>query len=85
MAKEKDNVNSPSHYKSHPSGVEAIVIAEWYNFNVGNAIKYLWRNGLKEEEGMTPIDKQIEDLNKALWYCKREVTRLQGLKNKGDK
>lgn len=73
----KDNVNSPSHYKSHPSGVECITITEHYNFNVGNAIKYLWRNGLKAEEGMSSTEKQIEDLKKARWYCDREIERLK--------
>lgn len=74
---DKDNVNNPSHYESHPSGVKCITIVECYNFNVGNAIKYLWRNGLKEEEGMTPLEKQIEDLKKARWYCDREIERLK--------
>lgn len=72
-----DNVNNPYHYKAHPSGVECITVTEWYNFNVGNAIKYLWRNGLKMEEGMAPIDKQIQDLEKAAWYCNREIKRLK--------
>ena len=74
---DKDNVNSPSHYQSHPSGVECITITEHYNFNVGNAIKYLWRNGLKAEEGMSSTEKQIEDLKKARWYCDREIERLK--------
>ena len=35
-------INHPPHYTQHPSGVECITITEHYNFNVGNAIKYLW-------------------------------------------
>lgn len=77
----EDKVNSPNHYKSHPSGIEAIEITEHYNFNVGNAIKYLWRQGLKEEEGMSGLEKQIEDLKKAAWYCNREVQRLEKIKH----
>lgn len=50
-----DNVNSPRHYTSHPSGIECIQITEHYGFNVGNAIKYLWRNGLKTECGMPDV------------------------------
>lgn len=42
-----DNVNSPKHYNADPSGVECIQITRHRNFNVGNAIKYLWRAGLK--------------------------------------
>lgn len=77
-----DNVNNPKHYTSHPSGVECIDITEHYNFNVGNAIKYLWRNGIKLEEGMSPIEKQIQDLEKASWYCNREIKRLRTIEKK---
>ena len=62
----KDKIN-PNHYKSHPSGVECIQITEHYNFCVGNAIKYLWRNGQKEGE------TNIDDLKKAIWYIEREI------------
>jgi hypothetical protein len=41
------------------------------NFNVGNAIKYLWRAGLKD--GVDPV----EDLKKAAWYVNREIERLR--------
>lgn len=70
-----DNIN-PSHYRSHPSGVECIQVTEHYNFNIGNAIKYLWRNGLKKEEGLSEQQKQIEDLKKAIWYIQREISKL---------
>jgi hypothetical protein len=71
-----DNVNHPEHYIKHPSGVECIEVTEHYNFNVGNAIKYLWRAGIKTEEGKSQADKQIEDLQKAAWYVNREIERL---------
>lgn len=63
-----DNVNHPKHYTSHPSGVECIEITEHLNFCIGNAIKYLWRAGLKGE--------QVEDLRKARWYIDREIARI---------
>jgi hypothetical protein len=63
-----DNVNHPKHYTNHPSGVECIEITEHMNFCIGNAIKYLWRAGLKGE--------QIEDLRKARWYIDREIARI---------
>lgn len=71
-----DKVNSPKHYTSHPSGVECINITEHYNFCVGNAIKYLWRQGLKEENGYEAVDKQIEDCKKAIWYINRHIESL---------
>lgn len=49
----KDNINHPSHYTSHPSGIECIDIAEHHDFCIGNAIKYLWRAGLKSEDGIS--------------------------------
>ena len=71
-----NKVNSPKHYTSHPSGVECINITEHYNFCVGNAIKYLWRQGLKEESGYEAVDKQIEDCKKAIWYINRHIESL---------
>lgn len=72
----KDNINHPSHYTSHPSGIECIDIAEHHDFCIGNAIKYLWRAGLKSEYGISKKEKQIEDLKKAIWYIKREIKHL---------
>lgn len=72
----KDNINHPSHYTSHPSGIECIDIAEHHDFCIGNAIKYLWRAGLKSEDGISKKEKQIEDLKKAIWYIKREIKSL---------
>ena len=68
-----DNVNHPKHYNSHPSGVECIEITEHFNFNIGNAVKYCWRAGLKGE--------QVEDLRKARWYISREIGRIMNEKN----
>lgn len=62
------DVNHPKHYCDHPSGVECITITEHMNFNLGNAIKYLWRAGLKGNEK--------EDMLKAKWYIQRELDRL---------
>ena len=64
-----ETVNHPPHYNAHPSGVECVDVAEHYGFNVGNAIKYLWRAGLKSAD-------PIEDLRKAAWYVNREIDRL---------
>ncbi len=67
-----DPVNSPAHYTSHPSGVECIEITQHMNFCLGNAIKYLWRAGLK-------LSTPIEDLKKARWYINREIERIEAL------
>lgn len=77
MAK-KDNVNHPKHYTSDPSGIECIDITRHRNFNVGNAIKYLWRAGLKIDADKSSINKQIEDLERAVWYIVDEIHRLGG-------
>lgn len=59
----------PAHYRSHPSGVECIEITKHMNFCLGNAIKYIWRAGLKGEA--------LEDLKKAAWYINCEIERLE--------
>lgn len=75
--KPTDVVNHPPHYTSDPSGVECITITRHRNFNVGNAIKYLWRAGLKASADRSALEKQIEDLEKARWYIADEVKRLR--------
>jgi hypothetical protein len=62
-----DSVNHPKHYTNHPSGIECIQITEHMGFNLGNAIKYIWRADLK--------GKPTEDLYKAVWYLQREINR----------
>lgn len=78
MKQQIDMVNHPKHYTSDPSGVEAIEITRHRNFNIGNAIKYLWRAGLKEDEGKDKLQKQVEDLRKAVFYINDEIARLTG-------
>lgn len=63
-----DNVNHPKHYTSHPSGIECITVTRHMNFNIGNAMKYLWRTDHKNG---------IEDLKKAAWYINDEINRLE--------
>lgn len=72
------NVNHPKHYNSHPSGIECITIARHYTFSIGNAIKYLWRAGLKQDPSMEDREKEIEDLEKAKWYIDDRIATLRG-------
>jgi Protein of unknwon function (DUF3310) len=65
-----DVVDHPPHYTAHPSGVECITVTEHMNFCIGNAVKYLWRAGLKEGHSAK------QDLQKAAWYIQREIERL---------
>lgn len=67
-----DSKINPKHYQSHPSGTECITITEHFNFCLGNAIKYIWRAGLKGDA--------VEDLKKARWYIEREIARIEGTK-----
>lgn len=62
-------VAHPAHYTSHPSGIECIEVTEHMSFCLGNAIKYIWRAGLKN-------DNAVEDLSKAVWYLEREISRI---------
>lgn len=61
-----DSVNHPTHYTSHPSGIEAIEITSKFPFALGNAIKYLMRSQYKVN--------RIEDLKKARWYLEYHST-----------
>lgn len=60
-----DPVNYPPHYTKHPSGIECIDVVRHMGFNLGNAIKYIWRADLK--------GAAIEDLEKARFYIEDEI------------
>jgi hypothetical protein len=64
----REQVNHPQHYNSHPAGIECISVIRHYTCDISNAIKYLWRAGLKPELGKDDADKEIEDLHKAVFY-----------------
>ena len=65
-----DTVNHPDHY-NRIAGVECITVVEHMNFNTGNAVKYIWRAGLK------PGADTVTDLRKAAWYIEREIARIE--------
>ena len=67
MTKQTSRVSHPPHYTKHQSGIECIQIVEWMGFNLGNAVKYIWR---ADEKG-----NAIEDLQKAVWYVNREIQK----------
>ena len=65
-----DMVNHPSHYTSHPKGIECIdVIEECDNFNLAQVMRYVWRVafGGKADD--------MEDLRKAKFYLERAIDR----------
>ena len=68
---EKDPVKHPSHYADTVPGIECIQVTQHFNFNRGNAIKYIWRAGNKNPE------KEIEDLEKARQYIDFEIARIK--------
>jgi hypothetical protein len=65
-----DPVNHPAHYTRFGS-FEVIQLTELLTYNRGNAVKYIARAGAKDP------NKEIEDLEKAVWYIQREIGRLQ--------
>ena len=64
-----DPVNHPDHYTE--GGIETIdyIEAKGFNYHLGNAIKYISRAGLKEDE--------IEDIKKAIWYLNRYLNKCK--------
>ena len=63
-----DPVNHPAHYKT--GGIETIdfIEAKEFNYNMGNAVKYISR---AEHKG-----NKKQDLEKAIWYLNRELSRF---------
>lgn len=70
-------VDHPAHYNKNPSGVECIDVIEHMPFNIGNAVKYLWRVGSKGDP--------LEDLQKAAWYVDREISLRTTVHKRADK
>lgn len=66
-----ERVDHPRHYNQHPSGIETIDLIEHLPCNLANAVKYIWRCGLKATE--TPL----RDLKSARWYTERESRRIE--------
>ena len=66
-----DMVNQPPHYKSK-GGIESIEVIESFElgFNLGNAVKYVLRCNKK--------GNKKQDIEKAIWYLKRELSNFQG-------
>ena len=62
----KEEVNHPDHY-NQIKNVECIDVVEQMSFNLGNAVKYIWRCDSK--------GNKLKDLQKAIWYLNREIER----------
>lgn len=71
-----DMVNNPPHYTD--GGIEVIdfIKAKNLDFCLGNAVKYISRAGKKNDAALTNKAKTIQDLEKAIWYCKKEIEWL---------
>lgn len=67
------NVTHPSHYNAGKIEVIEFIEDQKMNFSRGNAIKYIARAGKK---GGT-LEKEIEDLEKAVFYIDREIELLK--------
>ena len=67
-----DPVNHPSHYTKGKIEVADFIADQKLNFDRGNAVKYVCRAGTKDPE------KEIQDLEKAIWYIKHEIKTLKG-------
>lgn len=65
-----DAVHKPAHYTDGKIEVIDFIEDKKLNYHRGNAVKYISRAGKKDK------NKEIEDLQKAVWYLNREITRL---------
>lgn len=70
MNKVSDPVSHPAHYTDGKIEVIEYIEDKGFGFHIGNAIKYLSRAGKKNP------DKEIEDLQKAIWYINRRIVNL---------
>ncbi len=71
MEKINDPVNSPSHYTDGKIEVIDFIEDKKLDYHCGNAIKYIARAGKKDPS------KEIQDLQKAVWYLNRRIEKLK--------
>lgn len=62
-------VNHPKHYTNQVRGVEAWDVLKYFPYLRGNALKYLWRAGDK--------DDIVQDLRKAIAYIEKEIEMIE--------
>lgn len=68
-----DPVNHPTHYTSGKAvcdcgrPIECIDVVRHMDFNLGNALKYIWRSKYKNG---------TEDIKKAIWYLNDYLKHL---------
>jgi len=77
----EDQVNHPSHYNKGKIEVIEFLEDQKLNFHRANAVKYIARAGHKGVDEFSTDDKtlqkQIEDLKKAVWYLQRDIHLLE--------
>lgn len=64
---EKIDITHPSYYTDGKIEVEDFIYDKKLDFCLGNAVKYIARDGKKNP------DKILEDLFKSAWYVNREI------------
>ena len=66
-----DVVNHPGHYTDGSIEVIEFIEDKQFGYHLGNAVKYISRAGKKDPA------KEIEDLQKAIWYINRHIANLR--------
>ena len=66
-----DPVNKPAHYTDGKIEVIEYIEDKKLGFCLGNAVKYISRAGKKDK------NKEVEDLEKAIWYINRRIKELK--------
>lgn len=70
---ENESISHPRHYNSSNAHcecgrkIECIDVTRVMNFNLGNAVKYIWRHEHKNG---------VEDIKKAIWYLNDYIQKL---------
>lgn len=73
----EDRVNHPAHYRQNKLGIEVIDIIRDLSFSTGNVIKYTLRAGHKKEEGLSDLEKKLEDFEKAKFYLEDLINQTK--------
>lgn len=74
--------NIPNYYIGSTYGYEARKVVEDFSlsYNTGTAVSYLLRAGVKSSNSLSQIDKEIDDIKKAINHLNFEIDKLNNIK-----
>ena len=73
-----DPVHRPEHYARWPIEPVQFALRNDVEFWRGSVLKYVMRAGYKQQPGLSEVEAEIQDLEKAIRYCEMRINLIKG-------